>query len=214
MILWEGGMKMIYGYARVSTNNQNLDRQIEALKKAGVEQKNIFCDKESGTTFNRSYFNLLVGTDESASMLREGDLLVVCSIDRLGRNYSEITKQWQKITKEIKADIKVLDMPLLNTAGDTHGLDQQFLSDLVLQILSYVADKERINIKERQRQGIEAAKAKGKSLGRPKIQRPDNFEDIYKEWKNGEITAVDAMKELGIKRGTFYKFVKEYEKRI
>ena len=134
---------MIYGYARVSSKEQNLDRQLAELRQAGVEERNIFTDKESGKTFNRKAYNLLVGTEESASMLRKNDLLIVYSIDRLGRNYSEIMKQWKYITQEIQADIKVLDMPLLDTSKQDNSLDNRFVAELVLQILSYVAQKER-----------------------------------------------------------------------
>lgn len=132
---------MIYGYARVSSKEQNLDRQLAELRQAGVEERNIFTDKESGKTFNRKAYNLLVGTEESASMLRKNDLLIVYSIDRLGRNYSEIMKQWKYITQEIQADIKVLDMPLLDTSKQDNSLDNRFVAESVFQILSYVAQK-------------------------------------------------------------------------
>ena len=145
---------MIYGYARVSSKEQNLERQIKELKGAGVEERNILMDKQSGKDFNRKSYNLLVGTDTTAPLLREGDVLTVYSIDRLGRNYTEIMKQWQYITQEIKADIRVLDMPLLDTRNNGDSLDSRFVADLVLQILSYVAQKERENIKVRQSQGI------------------------------------------------------------
>ena len=138
---------MIYGYARVSSKEQNLERQIKELKGAGVEERNILMDKQSGKDFNRKSYNLLVGTDTTAPLLREGDVLTVYSIDRLGRNYTEIMKQWQYITQEIKADIRVLDMPLLDTRNNGDSLDSRFVADLVLQILSYVAQKERENIK-------------------------------------------------------------------
>ena len=134
---------MIYGYARVSSKEQNLERQIKELKGAGVEERNILMDKQSGKDFNRKSYNLLVGTDTTAPLLREGDVLTVYSIDRLGRNYTEIMKQWQYITQEIKADIRVLDMPLLDTRNNGDSLDSRFVADLVLQILSYVAQKER-----------------------------------------------------------------------
>ena len=143
---------MIYGYARVSSKEQNLERQIKELKGAGVEERNILMDKQSGKDFNRKSYNLLVGTDTTAPLLREGDVLTVYSIDRLGRNYTEIMKQWQYITQEIKADIRVLDMPLLDTRNNGDSLDSRFVADLVLQILSYVAQKERENIKVRQSQ--------------------------------------------------------------
>jgi DNA invertase Pin-like site-specific DNA recombinase len=202
---------MIYGYARVSSKEQNLDRQLAELKKAGVEERNIFTDKESGKTFNRKAYNLLVGTKESASMLRENDLLIIYSIDRLGRNYTEIMKQWQYITQEIKADIKVLDMPLLDTSKQDNSLDSRFVAELVLQILSYVAQKERENIKIRQAQGIKIAKEQGKHLGRPLADFPVNWKEIYTQWKNKDITAVEAMKKMELKKNTFYNLVKRYE---
>ena len=169
---------MIYGYARVSSKEQNLERQIKELKGAGVEERNILMDKQSGKDFNRKSYNLLVGTDTTAPLLREGDVLTVYSIDRLGRNYTEIMKQWQYITQEIKADIRVLDMPLLDTRNNGDSLDSRFVADLVLQILSYVAQKERENIKVRQSQGIAVAKEQGKHLGRPAAEFPDNWEAV------------------------------------
>lgn len=202
---------MIYGYARVSSKEQNLDRQLAELRQAGVEERNIFTDKESGKTFNRKAYNLLVGTEESASMLRKNDLLIVYSIDRLGRNYSEIMKQWKYITQEIQANIKVLDMPLLDTSKQDNSLDNRFVAELVLQILSYVAQKERENIKIRQAQGIKIAKEKGKHLGRPSAEFPLNWKEVYSEWKNKDITAVEAMKRMELKKNTFYNLVKRYE---
>lgn len=202
---------MIYGYARVSTTDQNLDRQLKDLKAVVTDSRNIITDKASGKNFDRKGYNSLVGTDNTAPMLREGDLLVICSLDRLGRNYVEIRQQWEYITKTLKANIKVLDMPLLDTSVSADNLDSTFMSDLVLQILSYVAEKEREKIKERQRQGIAVAKEQGKHLGRPKAEYPDKWESIYKSWKSGEITATKAMETLDIKRTTFYKLVKQYE---
>lgn len=202
---------MIYGYARVSSKEQNLDRQIQALLGVGIEQRNIFCDKESGKNFNRKSYNLLTGTEISASMLREGDLLVICSIDRLGRNYTEITKEWQRITKDIGANIKVLDMPLLDTSNPDHNLDQRFIADLVLQILSYVAEKERLNMRARQAEGIKIAREKGTHMGRPRAEFPENWVPVYENWKAGKIMAVEAMDLMGLKKATFYKLVKRYE---
>jgi DNA invertase Pin-like site-specific DNA recombinase len=205
-------MKMEYGYIRVSTRNQNLDRQHAAMIEAGVEERNILADKQSGKDFNRKSYNLLVGTDTTAPLLRQGDLLVIYSIDRLGRNYAEIQRQWQYITQEIKADIRVLDMPLLDTRDKGDSLDGRFAADLVLQILSYVAEKERENIRARQSQGIAIAKANGKHLGRPKMIIPDNFPDVYKEWRAGLRTTVDTYKKiLNVPKSSFYKMVKMYE---
>lgn len=205
-------MANIYGYARVSTKEQNLDRQIAQLQEIVKDNRNIITDKESGANFDRKGYNLLVGSENNTPLLREGDLLVVSSLDRFGRNYAEIKKQWEYITKTIKADIKVLDMPLLDTSitGDT--LDRKFICDLVLQILSYTAEKERQFILKRQKEGIAIAKSQGKHLGRPKIEYPENWENIYTQWKNGTITAVKAMDILGLKRCTFYKLVADYQK--
>ncbi len=204
---------MIYGYARVSTTDQNLDRQIEQLKQYVADERQIITDKVSGKDFNRAGYNLLIGSKTNAPLLREGDLLVILSIDRLGRNYGEIRQQWEYITHTIKANIKVIDMPLLDTSNTENNLDRQFIADLVLQILSYVAEKERINIKTRQKQGIEIAKANGKKLGRPNIIYPQNWSVVYKDWKEGKITAVSAMAMLNLKRATFYNLVNRYEKK-
>ena len=141
--------------------------------------------------------------------VRRGDLIIIPSIDRLGRNYTEIQEQWRHIINELGADIQVLDMPLLDTRTEKDSIDSRFVADLVLQILSYVAAKERENIRARQAQGIANAKAKGVPIGRPKAKRPENWDEIYQKWVNKEITAVAAMKILGLKTNTFYKFVKE-----
>ena len=202
---------MIYGYARVSSKEQNLDRQIIELKSAGVEERNILTDKQSGKDFNRPGYNSLVGTATTTPLLREGDLLIVYSIDRLGRNYTEIQREWQKITKELKADIRVLDMPLLDTTVNKDNLDSTFVADLVLQILSYVANKERDNIRSRQAQGIAVAKEKGIHLGRPKAEYPAEWESHYQNWKSGNVTATQCMKDLSLTRNTFYNLVKRYE---
>ena len=192
-----------HGYARVSTKEQNEARQINAFKEMGISERDIYIDKVSGKSFDRPEYQRMLNA------LRKGDLLVVLSIDRLGRNYTEIQEQWRYITSELGADIKVLDMPLLDTRQTGDTIDSRFVSDLVLQILSYVAAKERENIKARQAQGIANAKAQGIHLGRPKAERPDNWNEIYQKWLNKEITAVSAMKLLGLKTNTFYKFVNE-----
>ena len=199
--------RRIYAYIRVSSKDQNEARQIEEMKKHGVDERFIFIDKESGKNFDRKEYQLI------KRVLNQGDLLIVEAIDRFGRNYREILKEWREITEEIKADIKVLDMPLLDTTQykDTLG---NFVSDLVLQVLSFVAERERDNIRKRQNQGIAVAKAKGVKFGRPKQVIDDNFEKVYKRWKSGEITAVKAMGLCKMKRNTFYRRVKEYEKFI
>lgn len=213
----------IYGYVRVSDKDQNEARQVEELLAYGINIRNIKVDKASGKDFNRKAYLSLVGTDEFDSELRKGDLLVITSIDRLGRNYSEIMEQWRHITQVIKADIKVLDMPLLDTSLKKDSLDNRFIADLVLQILSYVSEKERDNIKKRQRQGIDimpvvdgkrvSAKT-GKPIGRPRAELPENWEDVYRQWKAESITAVRAMELLNLKKNTFYKLVKQYESTV
>lgn len=205
---------MMYGYARVSTKGQNLERQLIQLREYITDDRYIITDEESGKDFNRKGYNTLVGTATSAPILHENDLLIICSLDRLGRNYTEIKQQWEYITNTLKANIKVLDMPLLDTSTAANNLDGRFIADLVLQILSYTAEKERENIKKRQRQGIDTAKANGKHLGRPQAQYPDNWEPIYNNWKSGAITATAAMEQLGMKRTTFYKLVKLYESNV
>ncbi|TYQ13106.1 UNVERIFIED_CONTAM: DNA invertase Pin-like site-specific DNA recombinase [Acetivibrio alkalicellulosi] len=190
-----------YGYIRVSDKDQNEARQIHALIEAGVDEAYILMDRQSGKDFDRPQYQLL------KKVLREGDLLVIKSIDRLGRNYKEIIKEWQFITQDLKVDIKILDMSLLDTTLHKDLLGT-FISDLILQVLAYVAEQERINIKQRQAEGIASAKSMGKHLGRPKIKVPENFEDVYKRWKNNEITAKIAMRELNLKPTTFYNIVK------
>lgn len=194
-----------YGYARVSSKDQNLDRQLDQLKAIGIEPRNIFCDKASGKNFNRPSWNSLI------DQLQKGDLLVVVSLDRMGRNYTDIKEQWQHITHTIGADIKVLDMPMLDTSQTAESLDRRFIADLVLQILSYTAEKERKNIHARQEQGIKAAQERNVKFGRPAAQFPDGWEQTYKTWKDGQITATAAMDSLNLKRTTFYKLVKQYE---
>ena len=197
----------IFGYARVSSQSQNLDRQLDQLRELVPEERNIIVDKQSGKNFDRKGYNTLVGSEHNAPLLREGDLLIITSLDRLGRNYTEIHEQWRRITKEIKADIQILDMPLLNTASGPDDLDHKFIADLVLQILSYTSEKERLAIRSRQRQGIESARARGKKFGRPSVKITSDVKAILEKWESGEITAVDAMRESGLKRTTFYKVI-------
>lgn len=196
-----------YGYARVSSKDQNLDRQLDQLKAIGIEPRNIFCDTASGKNFNRPSWDNLI------NQLQKGDLLVVVSLDRMGRNYTEIKEQWQHITHDIGADIKVLDMPMLDTTKTNDSLDRRFIADLVLQILSYTAEKERKNIHARQEQGIKAAQERNVKFGRPAAQFPDGWEQTYTAWKDGQITATAAMDSLGMKRTTFYKLAKQYEQK-
>lgn len=191
-----------FSYLRTSSKDQNIDRQLEAIKPFNIDERDIFIDKQSGKDFNREQYMLL------KKALRENDLLVIKSIDRLGRNYTQILQEWSDITKNIKANIVVIDMPLLDTRNKDNGLLGTFISDIVLQILSYVAEQERSFIKQRQSEGIATAKLKGIKFGRPKIEKPENFDEVVKKWKNKEITAVQAQKELNLKPNTFYTMVK------
>ena len=201
-------MKNIYGYARVSTKEQREDRQVEALKKYGIDESNIFVDKISGKDFNRPEYKFLKELMKRTS----NNVLVIKSIDRLGRNYREILHEWQELTHELNIDIVVLDMPLLDTTKFKDLLGT-FISDLVLQVLSFVAEQERTNTRTRQAEGIAIAKAKGTKFGRPRIELPKNFEEEYIKWKRGEQTAKATIEKLELKRGKFYMFVKEHENR-
>jgi DNA invertase Pin-like site-specific DNA recombinase len=199
-------MNRIYGYIRVSDKDQNEARQVKAMQEFGVDDRFILIDKQSGKDFNRPQYQIL------KNALREGDLLIVKSIDRLGRNYKEIIKEWQEIIQVIKADIKVIDMALLDTTLHKDLLGT-FISDLILQVLAYVAQQERDNIKQRQLEGIAIAKAQGKHLGRPKATLSEGFKEVYERWQLKAITAKKAMEELKLKPTTFYKLVKQYEGR-
>ena len=192
---------MKIGYARVSTVEQNEARQMEALKEEGVDR--IYMDKKSGKDFNRPEYQKMIAS------LRKGDVLVIHSIDRLGRNYEEIITEWRKITKEIEADIIVQDMPLLNNTQNK-DLTGTLIADIVLQLLSYVAQRERENIRQRQKEGIAIAKAQGKYKGRAKKEIDKKlFEDTKARWQNGEITKVQFAEIMGISRGTLYKLLED-----
>lgn len=193
----------IYGYARVSSTDQNEDRQIFALKEADVPDKNIFVDKQSGKNFNRPNYKKLI------RKLKSGDLLYILSIDRLGRNYEEIQSQWRVLTKKIGIDICVLDMPLLDTRSGK-DLMGTFIADLVLQILSFVAQSERENIKRRQAEGIALAKAKGVKFGRPEKEVPDDFGKIVQDWKQKKIPFEDVLKKCNMSEATFYRRLRKY----
>ena len=195
----------VYGYIRVSTREQNIERQLISLIEAGIDQKSIYIDKQSGKDFRRPAYKKMM------RKVREGDLIVVKSIDRLGRNYEEILEQWRILTKEKKVDIVVLDMPLLDTRRGK-DLMGTFLSDIVLQVLSFVAENEHKNIRERQKEGIAAAKLRGVQFGRPQKPVPDNFIQVYHRWINKEISGVEAAKECNLTKTTFYRRAKE-EKR-
>lgn len=192
----------IFGYARVSSKEQNEKRQLEAFKDFNIDERDIYIDKQSGKDFNRNQYNIL------KNVLRENDVLVIKSIDRLGRNYNMIIDEWKDITKNIKADIVVIDMPLLDTRKNKDLLGT-FISDLILQILSYVAEQERTFIKQRQKEGIASAKSNGVKFGRPKIEKPDNFDFVISKWKNKEIKTKEALELLHLKPNTFYTMIKE-----
>jgi DNA invertase Pin-like site-specific DNA recombinase len=198
-------MLEIYGYIRVSSRDQNEDRQQIALKELAIPEKNIFMDKQSGKDFERPQYKKMV------RKMRKDDLLYVKSIDRLGRNYDEILEQWRVLTKEKGIDIVVLDMPLLDTRRGK-DLMGTFLSDIVLQVLSFVAENERTNIRQRQAKGIAAAKAKGVRFGRPPASLPENFHTIYQQWKNGKITGLEAAKACDMPMSSFRYRAEVYEK--
>ena len=192
---------MKVGYVRVSTADQNEARQIEAMKADGVEK--IYMDKKSGKDFNRPEYQKMIAS------IQKGDILVIHSIDRLGRNYEEIIAEWRRITKEIEADIIVQDMPLLNTSQNK-DLTGTLIADIVLQLLSYVAQRERENIRQRQKEGIAIAKARGKYKGRAKKEIDKKlFEDTKARWQNGEITKIQFAEIIGVSRGTLYKILGE-----
>ena len=193
-------MNELYGYIRVSTKDQCEERQLIAMQEFGISEKYIFLDKLSGKDFQRPQYKRLM------RKLRPGDALVVKSIDRLGRNYEEIQEQWRIITKEKRADIVVLDMPLLDTRQKAEDLTGTFIADLVLQILCYVAQVERENINQRQAEGIAAAKARGVRFGREKKPIPDTFQSLWEKFQRREITARAAAAELGVVHSTFLKW--------
>lgn len=196
-------MSKVFGYVRVSSTDQNEERQMLEMKRMGVSEEKIFMDKQSGKNFDRPQYLKLKG------LLRAGDLLYILSIDRLGRNYEEIQKQWRILTKEIGVDICVIDMPLLDTRKGK-DLMGTFIADLVLQILSFVADNERVNIRKRQEQGIAAAKARGVKFGRPEIVVREDFVKIVKEWERGRIRFDEAIRRCGMSQATFYRRLREY----
>ena len=196
--------RRIYGYIRVSTREQNEDRQMIALREVGVPEINIFLDKQSGKDFNRPQYKKML------RKLKKDDLLYIKSIDRLGRNYEEILQQWRVLTKEKGIDIVVLDMPLLDTRRGK-DLMGTFLSDIVLQVLSFVAENERTNIRQRQAEGIAAAKTKGVKFGRPPLPLPDNFYEVHNAWRAKKITLKEAAKACNMPVGTFYGKARKFE---
>mgnify|MGYP004466412799 FL=1 len=198
---------MKYAYVRVSTVSQNIDRQMEEMFRQDIEFKNIFIDYQSGKDFERKNYQKLI------KRLKKDDLLVIKSIDRLGRDYNMILDEWKKITKIIEADIMVIDMPLLDTRVEGKNLVGKFISDIVLQVLSFVAQNERENIKQRQAEGIRIAKAKGVHMGRPNYVLPNNYEHVINRYLKHDINNKEAQKLLNMSRGTFFKYLKIYKEK-
>ena len=194
---------MKYGYVRVSTAQQHIDRQIDALLEMGLDKSSIYIDYESGKDFNRKNYKKLI------RKLKKDDLLIIKSIDRLGRNYNMIIEEWRLITKEKEADIMVIDMPLLDTRIEGKNLVGKFISDIVLQVLSFVAQNERETMRIRQAEGIKTAKARGVKFGRPRIVLPNNFEIVAKQYLKKEITNKKACEILSMTRGSFFRYIKE-----
>ena len=196
---------MIYGYVRVSSTTQNVARQMEEMDKMGIKKKFIYVDFQSGKDFNRNNYKKL------KAKLKKNDLLVIKSIDRLGRNYDMIISEWQDITKTIEADIFVIDFPLLDTRVEDRNLVGKFIADIVLQVLSFVAQNERENIRQRQAEGIRLAKERGVHMGRPRYSLPSNFQDIVKKFHNKELTNIQAAQMLNMSRSTFFKYSRLYK---
>ncbi|NDO19205.1 recombinase family protein [Lachnospiraceae bacterium MD329] len=197
-------MMILIGYARVSTVNQNEDRQIQELIKYGVQKRNIYVDKQSGKDFQRPAYLRMI------KRLKQGNILIIKSIDRLGRDYHELQEEWRIITHKKQTDIIVLDMPLLDTTRNKDLLGT-FIADLVLQVFSFVAENERINIRQRQAEGIAAAKKRGVKFGRPPISVPENFEENYLLWKNKKLSARQAAEKCGLTIDTFYRISKNFD---
>lgn len=193
-------MKKCYGYVRVSTKGQNVERQMTAMETAEIPKNNIFTDKKSGKDFNRPAYKRLM------RKLRPGDVVFIKSIDRLGRNYDEIIQQWKYLTVDKDVDVVVIDFPLLDTRNQINGITGKFIADLVLQVLSYVAQVERENIKQRQAEGIKEAKKKGVRFGRPECEKPDAFVEVLQLWQDGQISGKEAGRRLNISNHTFVKW--------
>ena len=193
-----------FGYIRFSSKDQNEGRQLEAMKKLDINERDIYLDKQSGKSFERVNYQLL------KRIIRKGDILYIHSLDRFGRNKEEILKEWNDLTKNIEADIVVMDMPLLDTTQYKDSMGT-FIADLVLQILSWMAGEERERIRKRQREGIDLALQNGVQFGRPKVLVSEELKEVYKKWKARELTAVQAMKEAGVKKTSFYKLVRALE---
>lgn len=199
---------MNYGYVRVSTSSQNIDRQLNDLHKLGLKDCQIYIDKESGKDFNRTNYKKLI------KKLKRNDVLFIKTIDRLGRNYSMVLEEWRTLTKSKNVDIVVIDMPLPDTRIKNENLVGNFIADIVLQVLSFVAQNERETMKQRQKEGIKMAKLKGVKLGRPKTPIPNNFEEIARQYIRNEISSNIAIKMTGLSRGTFYRNIKFLKSKI
>ena len=197
--------KRVFGYIRVSSRTQNEARQRDALLKYGVLERDIYVDKQSGKDFSRPAYQKMIQS------LQPGDEIIIVDLDRLGRCYGQMAKEWYYITNDKNCDIRVLNCPLLNTAQQGESLNNRFIANLTFQILSYVAEKEREAIRNRQREGIESAKANGVTFGRRKIPNPEKFDETYLRVLRSELTNKQAMSELGVKANTYYTFVKEYK---
>lgn len=197
----------MYGYARVSTKEQHIDRQLIALRDYGLKESHIYQDHMSGKDFNRPSYK------KHIRKIKQGDIIVIKSIDRLGRNYQDIIDQWRLITQDIGCGIHVLDMPTLNTSGDPKDLLSRFITDMILQVLSFVAENERANIKQRQQEGIKAARARGVDFGRPRAKIPKDFWKYYVRWKTGETAPMELIKETTMSTRTFYRRIRELDRR-
>lgn len=197
----------VYGYIRVSSVSQNIARQKDALLERGVKERDIFIDKASGKDFNRPNYQKM------KSLLREGDTIVCLDLDRLGRNYDEIADEWKYITRDKKCNIDIVNMPILSTTQANGNLDTRFISEMMLQLLSYIAERERQHIRERQREGIESAMKAGVKFGRTPIEKPPEFSSVYQRVLRREITNREAMRELGLKPNTYYRFIDEEKKK-
>lgn len=198
--------KRTFGYARVSSRSQNIDRQKDALLQYGILDRDIYIDKASGKSFDRPEYLAM------KNQLHSGDVVVILDLDRLGRNYDEMAEEWKDITKNKECDIVVINYPLLSTLDKDGDLDKRFIADMIFGLLSYVAERERKDIRERQREGIESAKRNGVVFGRPQIQMPDDFNCTYEKVLKRQITNREAMETLGLKNNTYYKFAQQYRK--
>lgn len=196
-----------FGYIRISSKDQSEARQLEKMKELGISERDIYIDKQSGKNFERPQYQLV------KQMLRKGDILYLHSLDRFGRNKEQILEEWNELTKKRQVDIVVLDMPLLDTTQYRDSLGS-FISDLVLQILSWLAEEERNKIRTRQKEGIDIALKRGVKFGREKVEITEDFKNLYIDWKAGRITAVSFMKQVNMKKSTFYNRIKEYEESL